>query len=96
MEEGKLNSGKAKLTLEQMLISGESVQELLSEDDLKAFDDSELEIFCKKAIEQNPKIVADYKGGKEKAIMAHVGAVMRDTKGKAQADKVKEKLKNLL
>ena len=96
MEEGKLNSGKAKLTLEQMLISGESVQELLSEDDLKAFDDSELEIFCKKAIEQNPKIVADYKGGKDKAIMALVGAVMRDTKGKAQADKVKEKLKNLL
>ena len=96
MEEGKLNSGKAKLTLEQMLISGESVHELLSEDDLKAFDDSELEIFCKKAIEQNPKIVADYKGGKDKAIMALVGAVMRDTKGKAQADKVKEKLKNLL
>lgn len=96
MEEGKLNSGKAKLTLEQMLISGESVHELLSEDDLKAFDDSELEIFCKKAIEQNPKIVADYKGGKDKAIMALVGAVMRDTKGKAQADKVKEKLKNFL
>lgn len=96
MEEGKLNSGKAKLTLEQMLISGESVHELLSEDDLKAFDDSELERFCIKAIEQNPKIVADYKGGKDKAIMALVGAVMRDTKGKAQADKVKEKLKNLL
>ena len=92
LEENKLSTSKGKLTLEQMLQSGKSVHELLSNDDLKAFDDSELEAFCKNAIEQNPKIVADYKGGKDKAIMALVGAVMRDTKGKAEADKVKNKL----
>ena len=96
MEENKLSTSKGKLTLEQMLQSGKSVHELLSNDDLKAFDGSELEAFCKNAIEQNPKIVADYKGGKDKAIMALVGAVMRDTKGKAEADKVKNKLTELL
>ena len=96
MEEGKLSTSKGKLTLEQMLQSGKGVEELLSNDDLKAFDDSELEAFCKNVIEQNPKIVADYKGGKDKAIMALVGAVMRDTKGKAEADKVKNKFTELL
>lgn len=96
MEEGRLTVGKAKLTLEEMLKSGKVVSELLNEDDLKAFDENELEVFCKKAIEQNPKIVADYKGGKEKAVMALVGAVMRDTKGRADADKVREKLKTMM
>lgn len=96
MEEGKLSTSKGKLTLEQMLQSGKGVEELLSNDDLKAFDDTELEAFCKNVIEQNPKIVADYKGGKDKAIMALVGAVMRDTKGKAEADKVKNKFTELL
>lgn len=96
MEEGKLSTSKGKLTLEQMLQSGKGVEELLSNDDLKSFDDTELEAFCKNVIEQNPKIVADYKGGKDKAIMALVGAVMRNTKGKAEADKVKNKFTELL
>ena len=36
----------------------------------------------KKAIEANPKAVADYKAGKKKAVGAMVGFVMKEMKGK--------------
>lgn len=91
-ESGKLNMSKAKITLEQMLISGKRAEELLSAEDLKGFDDTELLTLCLKAVEANPVIVADYKGGKDKAIMALVGFVMRESKGRADAGKAKEKL----
>lgn len=56
----------------------------------------ELEKLAKEVIDENPKVVEDYKRGKETAIMALIGAVMRKTKGKADAGKVKEILKRLL
>ena len=91
-ESGKLNMSKAKLTLEQMLLSGKRAEELLSDEDLEGFDDNMLLSMCKKAIDANPKIVADYKAGKDKAIMALVGFVMRESKGRADAGKAKEKI----
>ena len=49
--------------------------------------DEQLEAACKKAVEGNPKAVADFLGGKEKAIKALIGPVMRETRGKADAQK---------
>lgn len=91
-ESGKLNMSKAKLTLEQMLLSGKRAEQILNPEDLEDFDDNMLLSLCKKAVENNPKIVADYKGGKDKAIMALVGFVMRESKGRADAGKAKEKI----
>ncbi len=96
MEEGKLNSGKAKLTLEQMLLSGKRAEELLSDEDLGGFDEDMLLSLCRKAIDTNPKIVADYKAGKDKAVMALVGCVMRESKGRADAGKAKEKILEII
>ena len=95
-EEGKLNSNKAKATLEEMLSSGKTPEELLSADDLSGMDISELKKFCEDAISENPKIVSDYRSGKDKAVMALVGAVMRKSKGRADAGKAKEVLLELL
>ncbi len=44
------------------------------------------------AIKENPATVADYKAGKEKALNSLVGAVMKKTKGGADARKVREVL----
>ena len=96
VESGKLNMSKAKTTLEQMLLSGKRAEELLSNEDLGGFDEDMLLCLCGKAIDTNPKIVADYKAGKDKAIMALVGNVMRESKGRADAEKVKEKLKEII
>ena len=96
LESGKISNSKAKEVLEEMLLSGKEAEELLSADDLRGFSETELEILCRKALETNPKIVADYKGGKDKAIMALVGFVMRESKGRADAQRVKEKLIEIL
>ena len=51
----------------------------------------------KKVLEANPNAVADYKNGKEASFQFLIGMVMRETKGKADADVVKKLLiKNLV
>lgn len=96
LESGKINNNKAKAVLEEMLLSGKAAEELLSADDLQGVSETELESLCENAVAANPKIAADYKGGKDKAIMALVGNVMRESKGRADAEKVKEKLIDIL
>ncbi|PIY69324.1 Asp-tRNA(Asn)/Glu-tRNA(Gln) amidotransferase GatCAB subunit B [Candidatus Roizmanbacteria bacterium CG_4_10_14_0_8_um_filter_39_9] len=49
-----------------------------------------------KLITANPKVVADYRGGKQNSIMFFVGQVMREMKGKADAKTVIEELKKEL
>ncbi len=56
----------------------------------------ELEKLAKQAIEENTKSVQDYKAGKENAIQALIGGVMRLSSGKADAVKAKEILEKLL
>ncbi len=51
-----------------------------------------LEAVVRDVIARNPKIVADIKGGKTTAIQALVGQVMKDTKGKANANVAKDLL----
>ncbi len=45
-----------------------------------------------KTITKYPQVVADYKAGKEKALNSLVGAVMKKTKGRADARTVREVL----
>jgi aspartyl-tRNA(Asn)/glutamyl-tRNA(Gln) amidotransferase subunit B len=56
----------------------------------------ELEQWCRDAIAANPKSVADFKGGKESALNAFKGPVMRAAKGKANPKLVDETLRRLL
>ncbi|OGG13010.1 hypothetical protein A2773_00165 [Candidatus Gottesmanbacteria bacterium RIFCSPHIGHO2_01_FULL_39_10] len=58
-------------------------------------DENELE-FIIKVLDANPKAVADFRSGKESVIMFLVGQVMRETKGKTDAQQVKEKIVQLL
>lgn len=50
----------------------------------------------KKAIADNPGVVEQIKSGKESAKMFFVGIVMRETKGKAEANEVKKLIDELL
>lgn len=49
-----------------------------------------IEAVVKKAVEANPKAVADYKSGKEKAILAIFGACMKELKGNCAPDLLRE------
>ena len=59
-------------------------------------DEGALEEVLKEVIAKNPKAIADYKGGKEKALGALVGQTMKAMKGKANPGMVKQKLREML
>ena len=59
-------------------------------------DEEELKKLAQEAIEENPKAAEDYKSGKENALQVLIGAVMRQSAGKADVGKVKEILAKLL
>jgi aspartyl-tRNA(Asn)/glutamyl-tRNA(Gln) amidotransferase subunit B len=59
-------------------------------------DSGAIEGFVREAIEANPSVVEDYKGGKDAALQFLVGQVMRLSKGKANPKMVSELLKEML
>lgn len=87
VESGKCNRNLAKATLEKMLDTGKSAAAFLSAADLLGINDVTLLEICKKVIDQNPDAAQSYRAGKETALKALVGAVMRETRGKADAFK---------
>lgn len=96
LDSGKIRNNLAKSTLEKMLDSGKGALEFISESDMGGLDENALLDLCKQAVEGNPKAVSDYKSGKEKAIKALVGNVMKNSRGKADAAAAEAKIKELI
>lgn len=59
-------------------------------------DQPRLQEIARRAISQNDKAVADYKSGKVAALGVLMGQIMKETKGKANPQKTKEILQELL
>ena len=96
LEQKKISNVLAKETLGKMLQSGKSCGAFLSEEDFSVLDENTLKLFCREALEENQKALADYKDGKEKALKAILGAVMKKSKGKAQAEKALKIIKEII
>lgn len=96
LEADKLSRNLAKLVFSQMLESGKPATDFLSEEDMAGFDPNLLIELCRTAIAENPKSADDYKAGKEKAIKALVGAIMRASKGRANALEAEKELKKMI
>lgn len=96
LESGKLNMNLAKKALQKMLETGKNITEFVSESDMQGVSSEDLEKYCKEAIENNQNAVNDYLGGKEKALKAILGSVMRQTRGRCNAGDVEEKLIKLI
>ncbi len=95
MEAGKINRNVAKQTLSRMLETGKSAAELLSPEELEPAG-VDVDALCRKAIAENAAAASDYRGGKEKALKALIGAVMKESRGRAPAAEVEASLKELL
>ena len=67
------------------------LESALSQAQTVQVDDKELEKIINEVLTENPKAVEDYKKGKETVIMFLVGMAMKELKGKAKAEVVKEK-----
>lgn len=85
LDNKKIKMNLAKSTLDKMLETGKRVSELISESDMGGLDEDVTRKLCEEAVENNPNAVADYKNGKEKAVKAIVGYVMKNSRGKADA-----------
>lgn len=83
-EDGKVNITVAKAVFEESFKTGEAPEDIVRKKGLEQISNSdELRAMLKSIIEQNPGPVADYKGGKQKALTFFVGQVMKATKGQA-------------
>nr|WP_319490136.1 Asp-tRNA(Asn)/Glu-tRNA(Gln) amidotransferase subunit GatB [uncultured Caproiciproducens sp.] len=96
LDAGKIKMNLLKATLEKMLDTGKAADELISEADMGGVDTDALKAACEQAIASNQSAVSDYLGGKEKALKAILGAVMKSTRGRADAVEAEKLLIQLL
>lgn len=97
IDDGAISGKIAKTLLIEMIQTGKAPAQLVKDKGLEQIsDEGAIEKAVVEAIAENPKIVNDFKGGKQNAIIALMGKVMAKTKGKANPKKVNEALmKNL-
>ncbi len=92
-----VNSTVAKEVFEEMFESDIDPEKYVEEKGLKTVnDEGALRRAVEKVIADNPRSVADYRGGKEKAVGFLVGQTMKAMKGKADPGMVNQLLKELL
>jgi aspartyl-tRNA(Asn)/glutamyl-tRNA(Gln) amidotransferase subunit B len=94
--ENKINRATMQRVYRRMEESGSPASAFLSEEDLGGIDEARLVEMCRAATDANPKSVADYKAGKEKALKAIVGAVMRESEGRADARAAEREILRLI
>ena len=97
IDAGTISGKIGKEVFDEMFSSGKEASVIVEEKGLQQMSDtSELEAICQSVVDKLPKIVEDYRGGKEKAFGALVGGVMKETRGKANPALVNELLKKFL
>lgn len=95
-EENKININLLKSTLDKMLGTGKTADELIDKSEMGGVDEGELKGICQTVVDENPQAVADYKSGKEAAIKSLIGRVMKATRGKADAVRATEIIKEII
>jgi aspartyl-tRNA(Asn)/glutamyl-tRNA(Gln) amidotransferase subunit B len=94
---GRISSKAGQNVLKIMFDTGQDPTDVISTENLAQVDDEkDLVEIIKKVIAENPKVIADYRKGKENAVKFFIGAVMRETKGRAKPQKAEELLKKML
>ncbi len=98
IEAGAVLTNAAKEIFVEMFATGEMPESIADRRGLKAAptDAGELEQWCRDSIAANAKAVAEFKAGKDSAINAFKGPVMKAAKGKANPKLVDETLRKLL
>jgi len=97
VEAGTIANQAAKEVFIDMFQSGEMPEAIVARKGLKAETNlGELEQWCRDAIAANAKALAEFKAGKDSAINAFKGPVMKASKGKANPKLVDETLRRLL
>lgn len=97
IDTGVIAANAAKEVLPAMVQTGKHAGEIIEEKGLKQMTDTgALQKFVDEAIAANPKAIDDYRSGKQSALGAIVGQVMKLSKGSANPATVQELLKKTL
>jgi aspartyl-tRNA(Asn)/glutamyl-tRNA(Gln) amidotransferase subunit B len=97
IERGTISGKSAKDVFTKMFETGRSPGEIVKELDLGQIESAdEVAGAIDKVIQESPKAVQDYKGGKETALTYLVGQVMRETRGRARPDMISQALREKL
>ncbi len=97
IEKGTISATGAKQILIEAMGRGDSAKDLVEKLGLAQVSDSgEIEQWIGEVLEENPKIVAEFKAGKEKVMGFLVGQVMKKSGGSANPSMVQELMKNKL
>ena len=97
VEKKEINGNVAKTVYEVMFDRDVDPRQYVEEQGLKTVkDEGALRRAVEKVMAQNPQSVADYRGGKEKALGFLVGQTMKAMKGKADPASVNKQLRELL
>ncbi len=93
----KVSSTNAKVIFEELFLNGGHPAKIMTDKGLEQITDTAaVETVVKKVINEQPKAVADYKGGKTTVIQFLIGMVMKELKGKGTVETIREYLeKNL-
>jgi len=95
--EGKLSSRSAKNLIERLTkgnFNPDTVAQI--EGLIQHSDEGAIKSILEKLITENPKVVADYKAGKEASLQFFVGQAIKATKGSANPQVIKKVLLSLL
>jgi aspartyl-tRNA(Asn)/glutamyl-tRNA(Gln) amidotransferase subunit B len=97
VQEKKISHGSGKTVLAALVAEGGDPAAIVEREGLAQISDSgELESVVAAAVEANPKAAEEIKAGNPKAIGAIVGAVMKETKGRANGGEVNRLIKEKL
>jgi aspartyl-tRNA(Asn)/glutamyl-tRNA(Gln) amidotransferase subunit B len=97
IDKGSINSKVAQDIFNEMISTGKSAKDIISEKDLGQVDSQELlEVIAQKIVADNPSEVAKYKAGNLRLFGFFVGQAMKETKGKANPKVLNEIFEKLL
>ncbi|MFT9848845.1 Asp-tRNA(Asn)/Glu-tRNA(Gln) amidotransferase subunit GatB [Aneurinibacillus sp. REN35] len=97
IEKGTISNSIAKKVFKEMVDTGKAPETIVEEKGLvQISDEGAIKQMVDEVVARNPQAVEDFKAGKEKAIGALVGQVMKASKGKANPGVVNQLLRDAL
>lgn len=97
LEQQKIHSGGAKRLITTLWEEGGTVEAIVEKLDLLQITDiSKLSKLAQQAVAENPKIVADYRGGKKSALKSLMGKAMALSAGKGNPEQLRTMLQEML
>ena len=73
IDNGELDTARGRDLLEQMLETGQSLEQSIEALGIEQVDDDQLRELCQQLIAENPQVVSDVQSGKQQAVGSLIG-----------------------